>query len=271
MASRSFEIHGTSVVIAELIDKLNLNRVDYIDKGKIKSWARLEFHEPYPKGIETVQIYIAFMYLLLKHVYPRIDTGGNGWIRVTPALEALTGSFNRNENDLIYRPISKKSITLRSHEDTKVMPIEILGNLIFRLLKDMSEDYRCHKIVAVHLHIYSAKRMPKKEILIPSDKKVISQLYECCILSSNLQDITDLIPINTENQTDNAKYPDYITKLKNKNQEKMEEYMKKMKTFIYMIKCPGWLVCHFSFEQYSLLGLNIWMLILLSCSCCIHQ
>lgn len=226
---RSFDIHGKAVVIAELIDKLDLQEVSYYDKGKIQSLTRVAFNEPYPNGVETYQLYIAFMYLLLKHVYPRIDTGGNSWIRVSPALELLTGLYNRDENDRIYRSISKKAIEIRKHEDTKVMPIEVLGNTIFRLLMDMSEQYQIHKIPAVHLNIYSAKRMPKKDIRIPSDKKVISQMHETCIISENLKDILDLIPINTENQSDNKKYPEYITKLINKNKEKMEQYIQKIK------------------------------------------
>lgn len=81
----------------------------------------MEFKYPYPKGVEIHQLYIAFMFILLKRVYPRID---KGWVRITPVLEFLMGG----EKHKMYRVISN-SISLLSDVDTKFIPIEVIGNI----------------------------------------------------------------------------------------------------------------------------------------------
>jgi hypothetical protein len=166
------------------------------------------------------------MYLALKHIYPRIDTAGSGSILVSPAIEVLQGLYNRNDKDRSYVPFSINAITLRSHDDNKIVPIDVLGHGIYKLLTELTENYNTHKVYAVHWNIYSATLIPNNGVVIPSDKKVISQLYECFILSDKLRDILDLIPFN---KTKHGGFPDYITKLHNKNKEKMEQYMQKIK------------------------------------------
>lgn len=198
---RSYDIHGVSVSIAELTKKLNLGAVSYSDQGRIKSWARVEFLEPYPKGYETHQLFIGFMYLLMKHVYPRIradvkDKGEGGWVRVTPALDILRGEYDRDEKDLYYCTMSN-SIPIRINEDSNHFSIELIGNKIFRILKNLTEDYNIHRVKAVQMNIYYGNRMAVKDIRIPTNEEVISQLYDACILSDTLEHILDKIPINT--------------------------------------------------------------------------
>jgi hypothetical protein len=197
------------------------------EEGTIKTVARHEFHEPFPRGNETHKLFQGIMFLLLKLGYPRIDTGNHGWVRVTPALEILKGEYNCNENDRFYRPISK-SISLRSHDDAKIIPIEVIGNTIFRLLIQLGEDYQFHKIVAVHLNIYSSNRMPKADIILPSDEKVFSQLHEISIISDSLTHIMEKFPINPKRVGYNTNSLNYITMLTNQNHVQMDQFLQKL-------------------------------------------
>src|SRR4051794_20666876 len=83
IASRSFEYRGDlSHIMTELLESVITESVKYFDDGGIKTSASLVFKsDSYPSPIKTRMILIGFMFLLLKHIYPRMQ---KDWTTVVP-------------------------------------------------------------------------------------------------------------------------------------------------------------------------------------------
>ena len=62
---------------------------------------RNETKKPYPRGVDTEVLLIAFMFLLVKHIIPRtIISKENGITKFVPVLEFLTGNRYNDDPDL---------------------------------------------------------------------------------------------------------------------------------------------------------------------------
>jgi hypothetical protein len=169
-------------------------------------------------------IFMCFIFLLEKHVYPRIDR--NGWASIVPVVEFLRGdSFTSVKEDVIGCAICN-SIKLLE-EGGRIRDLEVIAPIIWRQLSALIDRYQYHFIYSIGIHIYSNERI--ENVVIKEDDEVISSLakreiLEKVVLYSQEKMSEEEIALN-QSKSKSSQFADYITKLPNKNKIKMDQYV----------------------------------------------
>lgn len=230
--SRRFRIYGISAALTELLSKIDLRTIEYRDYGKVNTSVTLFFKKsPYPTGEETHLLFICFMFMLVKHIYPRrMD---NGWTKIVPVLEMLSGKVFRSYKDDVICKAVCSSIPLYDETENQVIPLEDVAKDLYQKLCILKDNYKSHYIYALSINVYSGPRKPVDSVFIPTDEEVLSLLDKKCILEDTISEVyykSAEEQIEMEEKKGNSKFPDYITKVVNTNRLQMEEYKMKMKS-----------------------------------------
>lgn len=220
----------SSTHMSELFESMNLNTCEYRDEGRIKSTVTVFFEKrPHPTIMNTLMILMCMLFLLAKHVYPRIDS--NGWTSIVPVIEFLRGETFRSVKEDVFGNAICNSITLldRKINDGKIRELEVIAPILWRQLSALKERYELHKIYSIGIHVYSERRL--EEVDIKSDEAVISELDKLQILEKvhlygEDKMSEEELGLNIK-KTKTSKYPEYITKLRNKNKIQRDQYLTK--------------------------------------------
>lgn len=233
--SRSFRIYNISPALTELLSTVDFRKVEYQDEGKIKTSVTLLFkqNQPYPTVIDTDMVFMCFMFLLHKHVYPRIN---NDWTNIVPVLEMLRGYVFRSYSEDVICKVITDSIMLFDHNENLIVPLEQIAPMIYHKLSIINEEYKQHKLYALSINIFSASRNEK--VVIKSDEQVLMEIDQMGLLQDareyTCDKTTDQIMSDNEKRKTktrkSSKFPDYITKLNNKSRKIMDEYRQKQES-----------------------------------------
>ena len=178
---RRFYMNGTSVDIAELINNVHLQTIQYIDANQKLSSVTLQFQKPYPTINETHIFYFYFMFMLAKHVYPRIHKGGT--------FIQLVLEVRRDKEDIAYKcngvfDIDSKLFTL-SHPNRGIIPLEEVAPLIYKQLSVLNDWYKPYKVGELAIMIYSdSSRKSDSSVVIQTDEQVLSDLEKMGLLEA---------------------------------------------------------------------------------------
>lgn len=216
-------------MLTELMRNVNFTNVYYHANNSVKSSVHLHFNgPPYPTGVENHLIYICFMYMLKKHVYPRMT---NGWTSIVPVMKLLIGNeFRTEKDDVVYTSLCE-SIDLWDKGENKLKSIHDIALQIYRSICLQKDMYNSNYLYGLTINVFSASQKDDDTVVIPTDDEVFHEIGLQGLLEEATSHIFDVNEEQKEEKVkkDNPKFPDYITSLKNPNRKRMEEYLQKKK------------------------------------------